>query len=38
MMDRTAPDTDPVETREWPDPPEGVTEVEGQDPAAAGGT
>ena len=37
-MDRTAPDTDPVGTRAWLAPPEGVTEVEGQDPAAAGGT
>ncbi len=33
-MDRTAPDADPVETREWLDPPEGVTEVEGRDRAA----
>ena len=34
MTDRAAPATDPVETRAWLDPPEGVTEVEGRDRAA----
>ena len=37
MTDRAAPATDPVETRAWLDPPEGVTEVEGRDRDAAGG-
>ncbi len=34
MMGRAATDADPVETRAWLDPPEGVTEVEDRDRAA----